>query len=165
MKTVTIYHRDGREKTVDVHEGARLAGAGTVGAGKDWSFVKPPPLNWEREVPRYKVTRDVRPAERARYRLEQPFSTVFDSGVWQYGTRAYKAGEIIETKEWPQESFHPLNFTAEKVLAFFKGALRSRLPRSPFDGDRVRLDNGLSGPATPEVRPPQPNPMDLRPAS
>jgi hypothetical protein len=23
--------------------------------------------------------------------------------------------------------------------------MKSRLPRSPFDGDRLRLDNGLSG--------------------
>jgi hypothetical protein len=134
-----------------------------VGAGKGWSFHKPPPLNWEREVPKYRVARDVRPAERARYRLETPFSTISDSSVWQYAERAYTAGEIIDTKEWPHPSFVPLNYGAEKVLAFFNGAMKSRLPRAPWHENRVRLDNGLSGPIIPDVRPPQVKPMSDHP--
>jgi hypothetical protein len=164
-KTATIYHRDGREKTVDVHEASRLAGAGKVGAGRDWSFVKPPPAGWERDVPKYRVTRDVRPAERARYRLEPPFGTVFNSEIWQYGTREIKAGEIIETKEWPHPSFVPLNYGAEKVLAFFNSRMKSRLTTSPWLGDSVRLDDGLTGPGITQPVVQQLQPMDLRPAS
>ena len=147
--STTIYHRDGREKTVDIHEASRLAGAGTVGAGKDWSFVKPPPAGWERVVPKYRVTRDVRPAERARYRFEPPFETIFESDVWQYGERAYKASEneIIFTKAWPHPSFHPLNYSAERVLEFFNSRMKSRLTTSPWCGDGLRLDDGLSGSA------------------
>ena len=143
--STTIYHRDGREKTVDVHEASRLSGAGTVGAGKDWSFVKPPPAGWERVVPKYRVTRDVRPAERARYRFEPPFSTVFDPSVWQYADRAYTANEIIETKCWPAASFAPLNYGAERVLEFFNARMKSRLTTSPWYGDGLRLDDGLTG--------------------
>jgi hypothetical protein len=164
-KTATIYHRDGRERTVDIHEASRLAGAGTVGADKDWSFHKPPPLNWEREVPRYKATRDLRPAERARYRLEPPFETVFNSEIWQYGTREIKAGEIIETKEWPHPSFHPLNYGATKVLDFFNTRMKSRLALSPWFGDSLRLEDGLSGAPIVSAAPPQLKQMDLRPAS
>jgi hypothetical protein len=90
QKTTTIYHRDGREQTVDVHEASRLVGTGTIGADKEWSLHKPPPLNWERETPRYRVTRDLCPAERARYRSEPPFGTVFNSEIWQYAERAYR---------------------------------------------------------------------------
>jgi hypothetical protein len=164
-KTTTIYHLDGREQILDVHEASRLVGPRQVGDGKGWSFVKPPPLNWHLTVPRYKVARDVRPAERPRYRLEPPFGTILDSTVWQYADRAYTAGEIIETKDWPHESFRPLNYSAEQVLAFFKGALRSRLARTPWFEGRVKLENGLSGPATPDVKPPQPTPFDSRPAA
>jgi hypothetical protein len=164
-KTATIYHRDGREKTVEVHEASRLAGAGQAGAGKDWSFVKPPPAGWERVVPKYRVTRDLRPAERARYRLESPFGTVLDSEIWQYGTRAYKAGEIIESKEWPHASFLPLNYGAERVLEFFNTRMKSRMTTSPWFGDSLRLDDGLSGTIVVSVVPPQLKPMDLRPVS
>ena len=144
-KTATIYHLDGREQTLDVHEASRLVGPRQVGAGAGWSFHKPPPQCWELTVPKYRVTRDVRPAERARYRLETPFSTVFDSSVWQYADRVYAASEIIESKAWPHESFQALNFSAEQVLAFFNGALKSRLPLSPWHENRVRLDNGQIG--------------------
>jgi hypothetical protein len=164
-KTATIYHLDGREMTLDVHEASRLVGPRQVGDGKGWSFVKPPPEGWELTVPKYRVARDVRPAERPRYRLEPPFSTILDPDIWQYAERAYAASEIIESKAWPHESFQPLNYSAEQVLSFFKGALRSRLPTTPWYENRVRLDNGLSGPATPDVRPPQVKPMDLRPVA
>ena len=158
-KTTTIYHIDGRSQILDVNEAARLIGAGQVGAGKGWGWHKPPPLNWEREGPRYKATRNLRPPEMARYRSEPPFSKVFDSDVWQYATRPIKAGEIIETKEWPHPSFLPLNYGAGKVLEFFNMRQKSRLPRSPWYVDRIRLDDGLSGPvdvkiARPNARPP-----------
>jgi hypothetical protein len=164
-KFATIYHLDGREQTLDVHEASRLVGPRQVGDGKGWSFVKPPPLGWEREVPKYRVSRDVRPAELARYRLEPPFGTIFNSTIWQYAERPYVAGEIVSTTDWPHESFQPLNYSAEQVLAFFKGALRSRMTNSPWHLGRVRLDNGMSGPIIPDVRPPQPAPFDTRPAA
>jgi hypothetical protein len=145
MKTTTIYHVDGSEKEVDIHEASRLTGAGQVGADKDWSFHKPPPLNWEREVPRYKATRDLRPAEVARYRMEPPLGTVFNSQIWQYATREIKADEIIESKDWPHPSFAPLNYGAEKVLEFFNTRMKSRMTTSPWFGDSLRLDDGLCG--------------------
>jgi hypothetical protein len=81
---------------------------------------------------------------------------------WQYGERALKAGEEIETREWPHPSFFPLNYSAGKVLDFFNGAMKSRLPRSPWHEGRVRLDNGLNNvPGIVDVRPPQLQPMNL----
>jgi hypothetical protein len=110
-----------------------------------------PPPGWEREVPKYRASRAVRPAEKTRFRLEPPFVTIFDSAVWQYGTREIKAGEIIETTDWPHPSFRPLNFSAGKVLDFFNSRVKSRLPRAPWAGDRIRLDDGLTGPTQPNI--------------
>jgi hypothetical protein len=168
-KMTKIFHIDGREQTLDVHEASRLVVARQAGAGKGWSFVKPPPLNWEREVPRYKATRDLRPAERDRYRSEPPFEKVSDSDAWQFGERPIKAGEIIETREWPHESFQPLSYGAGKVLDFFNTRQKSRLARAPWFVDRIRLDDGLTGavivqPVTPKAQA-KVQAMDLRPAS
>jgi hypothetical protein len=109
------------------------------------------PPGWERETPRYRATRDIQPATKARYRFEPPFSTIWDSDVWQYGAQPIKAGEEIETRDWPHPSFRPLNFTAGRVLDFFNSRMKSRLPRSPWAGDRIRLDDGLSGPTQPNI--------------
>jgi hypothetical protein len=68
------------------------------------------------------------------------------SDAWQYGTRIIKAGETIETREWPHPSFFPLNYAAQKVPEFFNTRQKSRLPKSPCHGDRLRLSDGLSGP-------------------
>jgi hypothetical protein len=104
-----------------------------------------PPPGWQFETPKYRVSRDLRPAQRARYRSEPPFAQMLDSDTWQYGSRPLKAGEIIETREWPHASFRALNYAAVKVLEFFNLEIKSRLPRSPWNGDRLRLDNGLTG--------------------
>ncbi len=104
-----------------------------------------PPPGWQYETPKYKVTRDIQPAQKARFRSEPPFSESSDNDCWQYGERELKAGEIIETREWPHPSFWPLNYGAKKVLDFYNLQMKSRFPRSPFQGDRLRLDNGLSG--------------------
>jgi hypothetical protein len=104
-----------------------------------------PPPGWQYETPVYRVERDIHPAPRARYRYETPFAEVSDNDCWQYGEFELKAGEIIETREWPHPSFRPLNYSAARVLEFFNLEMRSRLPRSPFQGSRLRLDNGLSG--------------------
>jgi hypothetical protein len=166
-KTATIYHVDGREKEVEINEASRLTGAGTVGAGRAWSFTKPLPQGWDREVPRYRVARETQPAAKARYRTEPPFSeSVGSDSSWQYGDRVLAAREEIETRLWPHSSFIPLNHVAKKIMAFFNSRLRSRLPQSPFDsGGALRLDDGLSGPLIVSAVPPQLKPMDLRPAS
>jgi hypothetical protein len=162
-KTTTIYHIDGRQREMEVNEAVRLVGARQVGAGAGWSFHKPPPLDWERETPKYRATRDIQPAQNPRYRSEPPFAKVFDSDIWQYSERPIKSGELIETKFWPHPSFRPLNFSAGRVLDFFNARQKSRLPRSPWYIDHIRLDDGLSGPIIPDVRPPQMQPVDLRP--
>jgi hypothetical protein len=46
LQHTTIFHRDGRERTVDVLEAARLVNYRQTGAGAGWSFVKPPPMGW-----------------------------------------------------------------------------------------------------------------------
>jgi hypothetical protein len=99
---------------------------------------------WETQVPIYQVTRDVQPPTRARYRTEKPFTTMADNDCWQYAERPYQRGETVQTTSWPHPSFRPLNCSAEKVLAFFNGAMKSRLTRSPWHDGRVRLDNGIS---------------------
>jgi hypothetical protein len=142
-QTATIYHTDGRELTVDVHQASR-----TVYNDKAWSFTKPPPAGWQFETPRYKATRDVHPSPRARYRMEPPFETMFDPDQWQYGTKPIVAGEIVETRDWPHPSFRPLNYGAQQVHAYFSLQMKSRLPTTPWHGDQIRLDNGFSGPAT-----------------
>jgi hypothetical protein len=111
------------------------------------------------------VVRDIRPAQKARFCLEPPFASCLDSDVWQYGEKPLKAGEIIETRAWPHPSFFPLNYGAKKVLAFFSLQMKSRMQRSPWAGDQIRLDNGLTGNAVTQATPPQLQPMDLRPAS
>ena len=145
--TQTLYHRDGHEETFDLDKVARMASCGQVGAGREWSNIAPPPPNWEREIPRYLVTRDLQPAPRARYRSEPPFSTVSDSNVWQYcGAEPVKAGQEISSTDWPHPSMLPLTFSAEQVLNYFKsGVEKSRLPTSPWFGNRVRLAGGVSG--------------------
>lgn len=44
----------------------------------------------------------------------------------------------------------PLNYGAGKVLDFFNSRQKSRLPRSPWRGDRIVLDDGLTGPTQPK---------------
>jgi hypothetical protein len=124
-----------------------------------------PPPGWEREIPRYRVSRDLRPAQRARYRLEPPFAQMLDSDTWQYGERELKAGEVISTCEWPHPSFRALTYGAAKVLEFFNLEIKSRLPRSPWNAGQLRLDNGLTGTTIVDVVPPQLKQMDLRPIS
>jgi hypothetical protein len=110
----------------------------------------PPPGNWDREVPRYKVTRDLHPSPNSRHRHETPFTSMDDNSCWQQSDREYAAGSIVESRNWPHSSMTPLNESAERVLQFFKSRIKSRLPRTPFRGDRIVLDDGLTGP-TPNI--------------
>jgi hypothetical protein len=122
-----------------------------------------PPLNWKREIPKYRISRETKPAPKERFRFEPPFSSGSESDVWQYGERVHKAGEIIETTEWPNPgTMTALNYSARQVLEFFNSRQKSRLPRSPWANDQVRLDDGLSGPL-PTIKAPQPEPVRLQP--
>jgi hypothetical protein len=111
-----------------------------------------PIADWAREVPRYRATRSVHPSPNSRHRLEPVFSQMSDSSCYQFAERPITAGEIVETKSWPHPSFHPLNRSAEKVLAFFNSAPKSRLGMSPWRGDRISLEDGLSGGAPPKFK-------------
>jgi hypothetical protein len=118
-----------------------------------------PPKNWDRETPRYRVARDLHPSANSRFRFEPPFSQVMDSSEWQYATRDYRAGEIIEIRDfWPHPSMVALNFAAKKVLQFYNSAPKSRLARSLWAHDRIRLDDGLSsqGPNVAAILAPRP---------
>ena len=139
---LTIYSNDGRTETLPADQ-ARYK---TYMSPTEWSLTPPPPPGWERETPRYIATRDVRPSPNSRHRLEPPFTTIWQTDVWQFASQPIAAGAIVETRDWPHASFRPLNYSAEKVLSFFNSAIKSRLPRSPFFDGRVRLENGLSGP-------------------
>jgi len=121
-----------------------------------------PPPGWEREVPKYRATREIRPAEKARFRTEPPFETIFDNDVWQYGERPVARGDEIETTSWPHPSFRPQNYSAARVLSFFNSAMKSRLTPSPWHEGRIRLTNGLSDAPPIVVRAQQiKQPMDL----
>jgi hypothetical protein len=158
--TMTIYHPDHGERTLDNLEARR-----ELHSGGGWSAVKPPPAGWEKEVPKYKVQREVHPPLKDRFRQERPLAHCSDSSEWQYATRTHHAGEILETTSWPHPSFMPLNYSAQRVLEFFNSRQKSRLQLSPWHGGQVRLDDGLTGPV--DVRPvtPRSKPMDLRPVA
>jgi hypothetical protein len=109
------------------------------------------PDGWETTIPRYRVTRPVHPSGNDRHRLEAPFSSSSDPSAWQFAEREYARGEIIETRDlWPHPSFVAMNYAAKRTLEFFDSAPKSRLPRSPSYGGRIRLETGLDG-AKPNV--------------
>jgi hypothetical protein len=123
-----------------------------------------PPPGFERETPKYRVIRETFPAEKARFRTEPPFASASDASTWQYGERILKAGEIVETRDWPHPLFFPLNYAAKKVLDFFNSRQKSRLPRSPYDAvGQLRLDDGLIG-TMPKIVAPQVQPIGMPPA-
>jgi hypothetical protein len=123
-----------------------------------------PPPNWQQIMPRYRIVQDVAPPTKERFSRECPFST-FPADQWQFGERAMKRGEVIETGFWPAPgAFFPLNYSAKKVLEFFNSGIKSRMARSPWRGDRLVLDDGVtSSPYAPTYVAPQLKPMDLRP--
>lgn len=159
----TIYHRDGREETVEA-----TAAAWRIRQDPAWSYHKPPPPGWEREIPKYRVTRDVEPVQKERFRSEPPFTYDYSTDVWQYGERSYKCGEVIDTKNWPHSSFQPLNYSAAQVLHFFNSRQKSRMTNSPWHVNQLRLDDGMGGGPVPEAllsSKPPPRDVEARPAS
>ena len=115
-----------------------------------------PPIDWRREIPRYRVRVETRPALKARFRFEAPFSQIMDSSEWQYGERVWPAGSIIETDQWPcAGTFVPLNYSAREILSYFNSHQKSRLQRTPWRDGQVCLDDGLTG-TMPQIKAPQP---------
>lgn len=119
------------------------------------------PRGWRTEIPQYKATRDLRPPAFARMTTETPWSSSSEDDVWQYlqQGKVVRAGEVISSPHWPHPSFRPAgpidepaNYAAEKILSFFSTAMKSRLGLSPFRGDRIELDDGLSGPTQPNIK-------------
>jgi hypothetical protein len=138
----------------------------TTATDKRQPIPNEPPPGWEREIPRYRVSRDVHASPKSRHRFEPPFASSTDNDCWQYAERDYKAGDLVETREWPHPSFFPLNYSAKKVLEFFNSRIKSRLPRTPYGPDgRLRLDDGLTGTLPDHVATPRIKSTDLRPAS
>jgi hypothetical protein len=142
MKTISIYNPlDNEIRTLPLIDAEALMRK----ANSTWTTKLPAPPDWEFEVPKYRVMRDVWPEANPRFRLERPHSGT-NLSVWQYAERPYKAGEIVETKNWPAADFFPLNYSAEMVLDFFRTRMRSRLQQSPWFQGRVRLEDGLDAP-------------------
>jgi hypothetical protein len=122
-----------------------------------------PPLNWKKELPKYRISRDTKPAPKERFRFESPFSSGSESDVWQYGERIHKAGEVIETTEWPNPgTMTALNYSARQVMEYFTSRQKSRLARAPWRDGQVFLEDGLSG-AMPKITSPQPEPVRTQP--
>jgi hypothetical protein len=162
ISTTTIYNRDGTSATLDADQ-ARYR---TQMRPDEWSTTPPAPAGWERVIPIYKVVRSLRPASRPRYLHEPPFESMSDNDCWQYGDRFYAAGEEIESMAWPHPSMRAQNYSAERVHSYFLGAMKSRLPLSPFRGDRIVLADGISGALPVDVRAaPRPAPFNSRPAA
>jgi hypothetical protein len=167
---ITIYNRAGASETLPADQ-ARYQAYTSRG---EWSLEPPPPPNWDRELPRWRATRSLKPSPNSRHRLEPPFTTIFSSDIWQFSEREIAAGDEFVSQSWPHPSLRPLNYSAEKVLSFFNSAMKSRLPRSPWHEGRVRLDNGLTGPTEIDIAsrsgltppaPRHPGPSTGRPAA
>jgi hypothetical protein len=112
------------------------------------SSISAPSPNWEFDTPLYRATRNIHPSPNRRHRLEPPFATMMDPDEWQFGTAPIKSGESVSTREWPHESFFPINHSATRVLQFFKTRTKSRLARAPWANGQIRLDDGLTGPTS-----------------
>jgi hypothetical protein len=118
------------------------------------------PRGWQSQIPRYRVVRETRPAEKHRFTLDRPFSQMSDASTWQFGDRLYAANEVIETTEWPcAGTMFPINYSARRVMDFFNSSQKSRLQRSPWLDGRVRLEDGLSG-SLPKIVGPKVAPID-----
>lgn len=138
---MTIYGHGGESRTMPVAQADNLI---RVSRGA-WSGTPPLPKGWDREVPRYRASVSLHPSAYPRHRLEMPFTSCSDSGMWQYAERPIAAGEEITTTAWPHGSFVGLNETAKRTLEYFKSHQKSRLPQSPWRAGKLFLEDGLSG--------------------
>lgn len=139
---VTVYGSSGKTREIPLRQAIDLIRI----APHEWSMTPADAIGWEFEEPRYRARTDVFPASVRRVRYESPWSQASDASIWQYGDRPIKAGEEFESKDWPHPTrFEPLNVSARRVLEFFNVAMKSRLNPSPWVGDHVKLDDGLTG--------------------
>lgn len=106
--------------------------------------------DWQYVTPKYRVTRDLHPSPNSRHRFESPFTSMDDNDCWQFADRPLAARSEISTRHWPHPSMMPINESARRVHGYFTTHIKSRLPVSPFRGDRIHLDDGLTGP-TPNI--------------
>lgn len=159
----TIYNRDGSSVSVAAEEARNR----TYFAPHEWSLTPPAPVGWESEPGRYFATQDLHASPNSRHKFEPPFSTVMDPNVWQYleQGQAIAAGDEVITQAWPHPSMRPISYGAKMISTFFATKTKSRLPRSPFRSGKIDLDDGLSGPMQPNIRPPQMQPLNLRPVA
>ena len=160
MQHATIFNVETRASRICSPELAEVIVRGSRGL---WSFAAPPPENWAHQIPRYRASRTVHPSPNKRFRFEAPLAYILDSDEWQQGDRIVQAGEEIETKEWPHQSFRGLNYAAERVLKFFNERQKSRLAFSPWRGNCVFLDDGLTGTAPKVFRPALPRAAEPTP--
>jgi hypothetical protein len=123
------------------------------------------PRDWETSIPRYRVTNAVKPAEKARFRLEPPFASVMNPEVWQYGTEPLARNQIVETTEWPHPNWVPLSYSAKKTLEFFNSGIKSRMARSPWHNGRLVLNDGVSSDGPPRPITVRPEPFDTHSAA
>jgi hypothetical protein len=94
----TIYNTiTGESRTVPQVQAEHMA-TNTRG---EWSFAKPLPPGWDREIPRYRVQVDLHPSPLARHRTEPPFVSSTDSTMYQFAERHLRAGEEISLSDWP----------------------------------------------------------------
>jgi hypothetical protein len=116
-----IYNVETGDSRTLPHGQAESIVRGSMG---EWSFTKPLPAGWEKQIPKYRATRDLQPSPKERHRQESPFSSIQDDSVWQYGEGPVKAGEMIESTAWPHPSFQPLNDSAREIHRFFMSATK-----------------------------------------
>lgn len=102
------------------------------------SFEEFPPLSWEKELPKYRATRALKPPVRP-IDCHHPVR-VGDPDTWQYAEGPVAAGEVLETSTWPHASLAPLNDSAKAVLKYFtSGQSFTRMPRAPWKDGQVFL--------------------------
>ena len=96
-----------------------------------------PDIGWEKEVPRYRATMDVRPAKSDRLKHEPPVTYCSDPAEWQHGERQMNAGDEIETTTWPHRSFQGINTSARHVLDLIQNRSGYVLPKTPWQDGQV----------------------------
>ena len=115
-----------------------------MGTPASTTAASAPPAGWDRETPKYRATRDLAPAFHLSVRFGPPRAGISAGGVWQYGHRRIKAGEVFESREWPHPSLQPLNESGRRVQQFFNSHPKNELPWRPWREDRVVLNDGLT---------------------
>lgn len=77
--------------------------------------------------------------------------------TWQYADRKLEADCEITCTAWPHYSMKPLNYSAQRVLEFFRNGMKSRMPVTPWIGGRLVLVDGMSFGVAEVNRRPEPN--------